>query len=304
VYARGSDNIDSKNTSGIQAACDLANSAEATIIIAGLDQTQERESYDRDFITWPGVQEQLILKVASCSRGPVVLVILSGGSIDITTEKIDNSVGAILWAGYPGQSGGDALARIIFGDVSPSGKLTFTILPGNYVNQVPLTDMGMRPNNRTGNPGRTYRFYNGTAVYEFGTGLSYTTFNIQWTNMEPVTVPVNDIQSQISHPMYSKLSSQALIAPSATVTNTGRVTSDVVLLAFVVGPNPGKNGNPLKTLVGFERVRGLAPGRNATVTFPVFAQDFSYANDDGVFEAQAGAWELIIEDASLKITVV
>lgn len=111
----------------------------------------------------------MILKVAGCSKGPVILVVFGGGPIDMTQEKNSDcislsfslsslsfilflsfsfliylplwlicvAVGAILWAGYPGQSGGTALAKIIFGDVSPSGRLSHTTYPANYVNQVP-----------------------------------------------------------------------------------------------------------------------------------------------------------------------
>jgi len=94
-------------------------------------------------------------------------------------------------------------------------------------------------------------------------------------------------------------------APAATltciVTNTGNRASDVTVLAFMVGPNPGKDGNPIKSLVGFERVHSLAPGQKATVTFPVLPSDLSYVNAAGKFETQKGIWKVMVEDSIQEI---
>ena len=123
-----------------------------------------------------GKQAELIEQVAAAAKDPITLVILSGGPVDVSAAKANAKVGAIVWAGYPGQSGGDALAQILFGDVSPSGRLTQTWYPAAFAQQVSMFDMGMRPNATSGNPGRGYRFYTGTPVFAFGEGMSYTTF--------------------------------------------------------------------------------------------------------------------------------
>ncbi len=115
---------------------------------------------------------------------------MSGGPLDLSKIKSDNNVDGIIWAGYPGQSGGQAIAQVIFGDVSPAGRLPHTIYPAEYINQISMEgnqlicsyhfslhgislftpslplfihrlDMGMRPNSTTKSPGRTYRFYTG-----------------------------------------------------------------------------------------------------------------------------------------------
>jgi beta-glucosidase-like glycosyl hydrolase len=299
-------NMSSNDTSGFADACSAASSADATVIIAGLDQTQEREGYDRSTITWPGVQEEMILKVASCSKGPVVLVVFGGGPIDMTQEKNSDSVGAILWAGYPGQSGGTALAQIIFGDVSPSGRMTHTTYPANYVNQVSNIDMGMRPNSTTGNPGRTYRFYTGEAVYPFGTGLSYTSFTFTFSNTsdQVTTFDAQKINAIVSDPFYSRVTAEPISVTQAVVTNTGQVTSDVSVLLFTQGPTPGQNGNPIKELSGFARVNGLAPGKSQTVQFGISAHDLCHVDEHGNTRAAVGTWKLMIEDSVLEVHVI
>jgi len=299
TFSKGCD-IASSDASQIQAACTVARASSATIIVAGLDNGQESEGKDRTILSWPGVQENMIRTVAACSTGPVILVVFGGGPIDLTSVKNDDHIGAILWAGYPGQSGGDALAQIIFGDVSPSGRLPHTVYPANYADLVPETDMNMRPS--TSNPGRTYRFFTGQAVYPFGYGLSYTSFDFKWTSTS-VSIPVDFIEEQISSELYSPFTSSVLASLTCVVTNFGQQNSDVVVLAFVVGPNPGKDGNPLRQLVGFERVRNVMAGQRVTVNFPVTANDLSYVNDAGKRVSSTGAWKFVIEDSVLEVNV-
>ena len=78
------------------------------------------------------------------------------------------------------QSGGTAIAEVVYGAVNPSGRLPQTIYPRSFAAAVSMLDMGMRPDKRTGNPGRGYRYYAGAPVFGFGEGLSYTKFSCQW----------------------------------------------------------------------------------------------------------------------------
>ena len=89
---------------------------------------------------------------------------------------------AIVWAGYPGQSGGTALFDILTGKAAPAGRLPITQYPAAYVDQVPMTDMKLRQS--ATNPGRTCEWYTGSPVFEFGFGLHYTTFSFAWTSGE------------------------------------------------------------------------------------------------------------------------
>jgi beta-glucosidase-like glycosyl hydrolase len=122
----GVPSVSSTDTSGIAAAVAAAKGAQATIIVAGLDQSQESEGHDRTVLTMPGAQNELIAAVAAAAKGPVVLVLLCGGAVDVSAHVANAKIGAILWAGYPGQSGGAAIGETLFGRNNPSGKLTQT----------------------------------------------------------------------------------------------------------------------------------------------------------------------------------
>lgn len=98
--------------------------ADATVLVMGLDQSIEAETRDRTGLLLPGYQQELVTRVAQASKGPVILVLMSGGPIDVTFAKNNPRVAAIIWAGYPGQAGGAAIANIIFGAVNPGTSLS------------------------------------------------------------------------------------------------------------------------------------------------------------------------------------
>jgi len=193
-YAQGC-SISGGDTSGFQAAIDAAKNSDATVIVIGIDGSQENEGHDRTQITLPGVQSNFIQQVSTAARGPVVMVIMSGSSVDISAFVPSNDVDAIGWAGYGGQSGGTAIAQVLFGDYNPSGRLPFQFVVGDYINQLNMLDMHMRPG--SGNAGRTYRFYTGKPIYDFGYGLSYTTFTYQWSSF-PDTISQRVIENVLA----------------------------------------------------------------------------------------------------------
>jgi xylan 1,4-beta-xylosidase len=235
--------IKSSSTSGFAAACTAAKSADAVVVVIGLNQSIEREGHDRDFISLPGVQDKFVSSITACvPNKPVIVMVMSGGPVDLTHVKADPGVAGIFYVGYPGQSGGQAMAEAAFGRFNPSGRLSSTVYHANYINQVSMEYMGMRPNSTNGSPGRSYRFFTGEAVYPFGHGLSYTTFAYRW-HSQPDAHSV-DVE----------------------VENTGRIAGADAVLAFHSGPNAGKNGNAIKSLVGFEKVR-LAPGEKVHLSF-------------------------------------
>lgn len=118
IYHPGCDTVQCSSAS-IDSAVDAAKVADHVVLIMGLDQTQEREEFDRTDLVLPGRQQELIIGVAKASKNPIVLVLLSGGPVDISFAKYDKKIGSILWAGYPGEGGAIALAEIIFGDHNP-----------------------------------------------------------------------------------------------------------------------------------------------------------------------------------------
>lgn len=103
----------------VDAAVEAARHADAVVLVVGLDQSIEAEGRDRFDLLLPGRQQELITAVAKASPGPTVLVLMSGGPVDVSFAEVDPNVAAILWAGYPGQAGGAAIADVIFGAHNP-----------------------------------------------------------------------------------------------------------------------------------------------------------------------------------------
>lgn len=116
-YDQGCDNINC--TSIVETSVELAKEADYVVLVMGLNQTHEREDLDREDLVLPGKQQSLIMSVAEAAKNPVVLVLLCGGPVDVSFAKDVPKIGSILWAGYPGQAGGKAVAEIIFGDHNP-----------------------------------------------------------------------------------------------------------------------------------------------------------------------------------------
>ena len=147
------------------------------------------------------------------------------------------------------------------------------------------------------NPGRTHRFYTGKAVVPFGYGLSFTTFTYAPSaSAESVSLaPVHQMLKDTADEGHQFPSSQYLAdaAPlvdyMVTVTNTGTVDADDVVLGFLVPPGAGVNGVPLQTLFGFERVH-VPAGKSVTVNLYPSLADFTNTKLDGYKEAVAGDW--------------
>jgi len=289
--------------SGFDAACQAAVAADQVVLVMGLDESQESEGLDRTIISWPGVQEQFIAKMASCAERPVILVVLSGGPIDLSAEAANPKIGAIIWAGYPGQAGGQAIADVLFGTYAPAGRLDHTWYPASFASQVSMEDMGMRPNATSGNPGRTYRFYTGTPVFPFGFGLSYTTWTFTILNTTIAAVPQQTLRKHIKEAGLSRFKLPNLGDADVSVTNTGSVTSDVSVLLFAVPPNAGQNGAPLRSLIAFKRLHAIQPGQSAIAHFPLTAAALSLHDHDGQRVPVVGSWKLQVEQVSREVRV-
>eukprot|EP01062_Namystynia_karyoxenos_P059134 TRINITY_DN50566_c0_g1_i1.p1 TRINITY_DN50566_c0_g1~~TRINITY_DN50566_c0_g1_i1.p1 ORF type:complete len:776 (+),score=201.17 TRINITY_DN50566_c0_g1_i1:89-2329(+) len=270
---------------GVREAAAAAASADATVAVVGLDGTQEGEGHDRTAITLPGRQNALISAVLEKARGPVVLVVMSGGPVDLSAAKADPRVRAIVIAGYPGQSGGDAIAEVLFGDANPAGRLTQTWYPANFTDECSMFEMSFRPTSGCP-PGRTYRFYRGEPVFPFGAGLSYTSF-----------------QYRLVTPEHAEMAVGGLHRVSVAVTNTGSRAGDEVVLVFLVPPRAGSGGRPLHSLRRYTRI-SLAPGEGKVVSFTLSTEDFSLADSSGGFSATPGEWTVRVgAPAAVSATV-
>lgn len=119
IHQEGCNGVACTSNQLIGAAEAAAGQADATVLVMGLSQSIEAEFLDRVGLLLPGFQQELVSRVAKASKGPTILVLMSGGPIDVTFAKNDPRVSAILWAGYPGQAGGAAIADVLFGTTNP-----------------------------------------------------------------------------------------------------------------------------------------------------------------------------------------
>ena len=176
----------------IDEAVELALDSDTIVLMMGLDQSQEREAHDRYNTTLPGLQRTLVRKVldaVSNESKNIILVLIHGGSVSLGSDII-GEIPAIITASYGGQEGSRAIADVLFGNFNPVGKLSSTMYPPNYVDEIPLTDMSLYGNGRGGDngeqrrhPGRTYQYYpDDNAEFTFGHGLSYSKWDLHWAH--------------------------------------------------------------------------------------------------------------------------
>ena len=282
----------SGDTALIAAAVAAAAASDAAVLFLGSDQTTEAENFDRSEIGLAGAQEALLAAVLAAQPRTAV-VLINGGPIG--SDALRYAAPAVLEAYYPGELGGDAVVRALVGDVNPGGRLPYTVYPANFTaRDVRITDLAAAG-------GVTYQYFaQEKALWPFGHGLSYTSFSFSWAPPGPPLGPP---------PVAAEVVGIAALARSAagaqtytvTVTNTGRVAGDCVVLAFSAArdaaatstPAPG----PLKALFGFERVRDLAPGAavNVTIAAPAAGAHLSTVMPhDGSRRLLPGRWRVQI----------
>ncbi|BAF28804.1 Os11g0673200 [Oryza sativa Japonica Group] len=310
----------------IAAAVDAARRADATIVVAGLDQKIEAEGLDRASLLLPGRQAELISSVAKASKGPVILVLMSGGPIDIGFAQNDPKIAGILWAGYPGQAGGQAIADVIFGHHNPGGKLPVTWYPQDYLQKVPMTNMAMRANPAKGYPGRTYRFYTGPTIHPFGHGLSYTSFTHSIAHA-PSQLTVRLSAHHAAASASASLNATARLSRAAAVRvaharceelrmpvhvdvrNVGERDGAHTVLVYAAAPASSAaeaaagHGAPVRQLVAFEKVH-VGAGGTARVEMGIDVCDgLSVADRNGVRRIPVGEHRLIIGELTHTVTI-
>lgn len=277
-----------------------ARHADATVLVMGLDQSIEAEARDRVSLLLPGHQQELISRVAMASKGPVVLVLMSGGPIDVTFAKNDPRVLAILWAGYPGQAGGAAIADVLFGTANPGGKLPMTWYPQDYVAKVAMTNMDMRADPTKGYPGRTYRFYKGPTVFPFGAGSSYTRFR-QRIVSAPATVSVPTLYSDLEGNNTTLMKKKAVrtihtncelldLNMHIDVKNIGDMDGTHTVLIFSTSPLGTKQ------LVAFEKVHVLVGAKQGVKISMNVCKHLSIADEYGIRRIFMGEHKIHVAD--------
>lgn len=254
------------NAKLINEAVETAKKSDASILICGWvhgytndwnDNAYDAESVDKPNMQLPFGQDELITAVLQANPNTII-VLVGGGPVDMS--KWEKKAKAILFAGYPGMEGGNAIARVIFGDVNPSGKLTMTFpkrledSPAHAVGEYPGKD-GVVKYNEGIFVG--YRYFDTKKIepqYAFGHGLSYTTF--LYENLQLV-----------------KGDNQSVIA-TLTVRNTGNRAGAEVAQLYVKDMESSVE-RPEKELKGFQKVF-LQPGesKDIIITLPVDAFRF------------------------------
>jgi len=247
-------------------ALELAQKSDLVVLCMGLSPMLEGEEMkvkvpgfaggDRVDIKLPASQTELIRDIQKLGK-PTVLVLLNGSALAFNWEA--ENIPAIIEAWYPGQAGGQAIADVIFGDYNPSGRLPLTFYKD--INQIPAFDeYDMK--------GKTYRYFTGKPLYEFGYGLSYSTFNYQLKN-----VP-------------SEIKAGEKINISANVTNTSSYDGDEVVQLYISLPD-SKLKKPIRSLQGFKRIH-LKAGETQTVEFTLTPEQFAARNENNLAIIEAG----------------
>jgi beta-glucosidase len=230
------------------------------------DSIASTEEGDRAGISLPPVQAEFVRKLAGAGA-KVVLVLTGGGPIAL--GDLEELVEAVVFVWYPGEAGGLAVADVLFGHVTPSGKLPLTF-PRSLDDLPPFNDYSMQ--------GRTYRYAAKEPLYPFGFGLSYTRFAYGDLQLEQEQVVAGEN-----------------LAFSVTLTNSGDVDGEEVVQVYVSALDVP--GAPLNSLVAFRRV-ALRAGERKTLAFEVPAERLALVGEDGVARVVPGRMRVTVGGCS------
>jgi beta-glucosidase len=247
-----------ENKLSYKESAQLAAKSDAIVMFAGLSPSLEGEEMkvkvdgfnggDRTSISLPKAQEEM-LKALKETGKPVVLVLINGSALAVNFAQ--QNINAILEAWYPGEEGGNAIADVLFGDYNPSGRLPVTF----YKSEKDLPDF--KDYNMKG---RTYRYFEGTPLYPFGYGLSYTTFKY----------------SNLVIPASAKTGENVTV--KVDVENTGKMDGDEVAELYVKIKD-AKVPVPIHSLQGFKRIY-LKQGEKQTLEFILKPKQFLQISND------------------------
>ena len=230
----------------------MAASADVVVLFVGTDDRTAGEEADRLTLILPGNQYELINAVAAVNPNTIV-VMQTLGMVEVDQFKDNPNVAGIIWSGFNGQAQGTAMAKILFGDVNPGGKLNATWYKS--LNDLPaITDYNLRGGQ--GKNGRTYWYFDKPVSYEFGYGLSYTTFEYSNFAISKTAITPND-----------------RVTVSVDVKNSGKTDGDEVVQVYVKTPDtPASLQRPIKRLKGFRRVT-IAAGQTKRVSINIDCAD-------------------------------
>nr|WP_321411350.1 glycoside hydrolase family 3 N-terminal domain-containing protein [uncultured Carboxylicivirga sp.] len=228
-----------------------AGMSDVSVVVLGLTPLFEGEEGDaflspsggdKEGLSLPEAHLMFLKKLRASHNKPIIAVLTAGSALDV--EEVAPYADAIIYSWYSGEQGGTALANIIYGDVSPSGKLPLTFYKS--LQDLPeYTDYNMA--------NRTYRYFGGEVAYPFGFGLSYTNFDYTWLSKPNKT--------------YKK---DQDITFKVKVSNTGDYNGDDVIQVYIEYPNLERM--PLKELKAFKRA-GIKANQSTDLTFTINTND-------------------------------
>lgn len=276
-YMKGVDFVQPlKDAPSFKEVAARAKKADVIIFVSGINANYEGEAGDagaagygafsggdRTTIQLPQVQIDLLKELKKTGR-PLILVNMSGSVMSFDWES--RNADAILQCWYGGQSAGDAIFDILFGEYNPSGRMPLT----TYMNDTdlpPFEDYSMQ--------NRTYRYFQGDVRYPFGYGLSYTTFAFDECLAD------------------TTLTTGKTITYKVNVTNTGKRAGDEVVQLYVAHQANSNKRQPICALKGFKRV-SLQPGETQEVTFELTPKELALVNQQGELLQQAGHVDVYI----------
>jgi beta-glucosidase len=258
----------------VESAVAAAKKADVVVAVVGLTRELEGEEMfgrtlpegfvggDRTTIDLPKDEDALVKAVKATGK-PLVVVLMNGSALGVNWASLNAN--AILEAWYPGEEGGTAIAETLAGVNNPAGRLPVTFYK-SVGDLPPFDDYSMK--------GRTYRYFEGQALYPFGFGLSYSKFAYANAKLSAPTLKAgSDLQVEVD------------------VRNTSRVAGDEVVQAYLVFPKVP--GAPLRALRGFARAN-IGPGKTEHVRFTLTPRDLSLVNEQGVRLVAAGAYKLFV----------
>ncbi len=268
----------------------LASAADVVVVAAGFDPATESEGSDRTFTLPPG-QDELIREVASVNKNTIV-VLTSGGGVDMSGWL--DGVPALIQAWYPGQEGGTALAQVLFGEVSPSGRppVTFErrwednpVHASYYPKAADTKRVEYKEGVFVGYRG--YERNHTKPLFAFGHGMSYTTFKYSNLSVKPVMGGA----ASSARPRYEV---------SFDVQNTGKREGADVAQVYI-GDTHAKVPRPAKELKGFAKVN-LRPGETRRLVVPLDTRALSYYDPSAkLWRAEPGDFEVLVGRSSEQI---
>jgi beta-glucosidase len=250
-------------------AVGMARTSDVVVLVLGEAQNMIGEFASRSSLDLPGRQQQLLDAVIATGK-PVVVLLMSARPIDMK----GSAPNALLDIWYPGTKGGSAVADLLFGDVSPGGKLPFA-WPRN-IGQLPLPYARLT-SHQPDNADKRYQNEPGSPLYPFGYGLSYSSFSYANLRSKRATIAPGEVTTL-----------------TVDVTNTGKRRADEVVQLYL-HQRYGTSARPIRELKGFRRVT-LRAGEKQTLTFPLTSADLTYwsagtrswVQDETTFDVFAG----------------